>query len=95
MDLIEKSKPRISSEAILRYISRRQEDIEKGQRFLDAQDWDSLFTIGHQLQGNAKTFGFPDLEPLGHEIERAVLARDVSLCQRNLAQLAEWLRNKI
>jgi HPt (histidine-containing phosphotransfer) domain-containing protein len=89
------SKPRISAEAVVLYISRRRDDVENGRRYLESRDWESLAMIGHRLMGSGKTFGFPDLGPLGDELERAALEQNTSVCQSSLAQLYEWLLAKV
>lgn len=93
--MIHEQRSLISREAIQRYISRRHEDVKHGKRYLATRDWISLATIGHKLQGNAKTFGFGDLEPLGGELENAALEQNSVLCQEKLSQLSEWLLTQV
>jgi HPt (histidine-containing phosphotransfer) domain-containing protein len=46
-------------------------DIDHLISSLDANDFNPAVTLGHQVKGNAATFDFPQIAPLGLQIENA------------------------
>ena len=46
-------------------------DIDHLISSLDANDFTPAVTLGHQVKGNAATFDFPQIAPLGLQIENA------------------------
>lgn len=66
----------IPKEAIDRYIERREKDIELCEQALATSDFEVISRVGHQIKGNAVTFGFQELEPVGIELEKAGNKKD-------------------
>ena len=54
-----------------RYLDRRMIDIDHLISSLEMNDFTPAVTLGHQVKGNAATFDFPQIAPLGLEIENA------------------------
>lgn len=54
-----------------RYLDCRMADLQKMVRCLEEDDFGPALRLGHQVKGNASTFEFPQMAPLGFEIERA------------------------
>lgn len=55
-------------EAIANYIQRRKVDLAALQISLDQGAVKELNHVGHQILGNAQTFGFLDLEEIGRKL---------------------------
>ena len=51
------------------YLERRLVDIDRLRQSLENGSVDEFNRIGHQLKGNARSFGFDELEPLGLRME--------------------------
>jgi len=47
------------------------------QDAVTASDWEAISKISHQIGGTAKSFGYPEVSSLAHELERT--AREISL----------------
>ena len=54
-----------------RYLSRRVEDLAQLKEALAKNDFAPALKLGHQVKGNAVTFDFPQMAPLGVEFEIA------------------------
>ncbi|MBA2404835.1 MAG: Hpt domain-containing protein [Bdellovibrionales bacterium] len=59
-----------------RYLERRIQDIEHLISSLEVNDFAPALKLGHQVKGNAETFDFPQLAPLGIQIENAAKKQD-------------------
>lgn len=59
-----------------KYLERRIEEIQHLLDSLDGDDFSVALRLGHQVKGNAQTFEFPQMAPLGIQIELAAKNRD-------------------
>ena len=76
------------------YIQRRKGDLEVLQKSISENSIEVFHHIGHQLSGNARNFGFPELENLGVKMEKITsksLLEDGPLL---VAELSAWLSRK-
>ena len=80
----------IPEEVRVRYIERRQKDIESLREALTSKALDEFARIGHQLKGNASSFGYPDLEKIGIQLEQAGVKRDALEASRTLQMFEDW-----
>jgi HPt (histidine-containing phosphotransfer) domain-containing protein len=74
-----------------KYIQRRFQDVQQILISLDENDFGPAVRIGHQLKGNAQTFDFPQLAPLGVQIEKAAIAKD----KQTLKELIELMDREV
>jgi HPt (histidine-containing phosphotransfer) domain-containing protein len=54
-----------------KYLERRIEDIQILISSLENNDFEPALKLGHQVKGNALTFDFPQIAPIGQQIELA------------------------
>src|SRR4051794_23731341 len=80
----------IPEEVRLRYIERRQKDIETLRSALRTQALDEFKRIGHQLKGNASSFGYSDLERVAIQMEVAGENHDMAEASRQLTLFEKW-----
>ena len=73
-----------------RYIERRQKDIEVLRTALSSRALDEFARIGHQLKGNAASFGYSDLEKIAIQLEQAGIKRDTIEASRILQMFEDW-----
>jgi CheY-like chemotaxis protein len=59
-----------------KFLSHRAVEITAARAALRRRDFDHLATVGHKLQGNGGSYGFPGLGVLGQHIEAAAKACD-------------------
>ena len=60
-----------------KYIERRKKDLANCRLALTALDFKCFATVGHQMKGNAVTFGFDELATIGVDMEKMALSKDV------------------
>lgn len=74
-----------------KYVGRRAQDLASLSLALESSDFDPFFRVGHQLRGNAETFGYDLLADLGERMEAASTSRDRSEAEQCLKVLRQWL----
>lgn len=68
-------------EARQKYLERRKQDIIASKEALSKQDYPFLERLGHQIKGNAVTFGFDELTNIAVAIEQAAKAKNIMQLQ--------------
>lgn len=63
------------------YIQRRKADLVECLKAIETSDFPFLEKIGHQIRGNAQSFGFDELSPVGISLEKAAQAKDLQQAQ--------------
>ena len=61
---------------MVRYLGRREEDLETLRSALAESDFDSIRIKGHNLYGSGSAYGLDRISELGDSIEAAALAKD-------------------
>ncbi len=84
----------IPEEARLKYIERRKKDIESLREALTTNSFEEFKRIGHQLKGNAASFGYSDLEKVAIQMEAAGLKQDRHEASQQLGLFEQWY-NKV
>lgn len=82
----------IPEEVRQRYLDRRRRDIECLRSALDSGTFDEFKRIGHQLKGNAASFGYNELESLAVQMEAAAVREDLNEAARQLDLFENWLK---
>lgn len=77
------SKIIIPDEMKVRYIERRKKDLVDCRQALSKHDFECISGVGHQIKGNAATFGFGELTPMAIEMEKLAATKDLT----NLAEV--------
>lgn len=74
------------------YIVRRKDDLKSLEEALQRNSVTSFNQIGHQIMGNAQSFGFSELEKIGEKME-SLRPEDVQAEGRRLIDdLAHWIQ---
>jgi HPt (histidine-containing phosphotransfer) domain-containing protein len=81
----------IPDEARLRYIERRKADVEVLRSALGKRTFEDFKRIGHQLKGNAATFGYSDLEKVAIQLEVAGDQQDLVEANRQFGLFEKWV----
>ena len=66
----------VPDEILVKYRQRRQRDLEDCVRHVREGKMNFIEKVGHQLKGNALTFGYPELSLIGEELEAAATAEE-------------------
>lgn len=83
----------IPVEARQKYLERRKQDIAASKEALSKQDYYFLERLGHQIKGNAITFGFDELTNIAVAIEQAAKAKNIPQLQELVNQFETAVNN--
>lgn len=83
----------IPTEARLKYLERRKQDVIACYEALSKQDYYFLERLGHQIKGNAITFGFDELTTVAIDIEQAAKAKNHSQLADLVSKFEELVSN--
>ncbi len=83
----------VPTEARQKYLDRRKQDIVACQEALTKEDFHFLERIGHQIKGNAVTFGFDELTNVAVAIEIAAKAKDLHQLKDLVAKFTTAIQN--
>lgn len=78
-----------------RYLKRRSNDLEDCLRALNQEEFKSIEKIGHQLKGNAETFGHIELNEIAIELEKAAKTENSKQVELLLRKFSNWLSTKL
>lgn len=81
----------IPEEVRQKYIERRKKDVESLRNALSTRTFDEFKRIGHQLKGNAASFGYSDLEKVAIQLEVAGENQDSNEASKQLKLFEQWL----
>ncbi len=81
----------IPEDARARYLERRKVDLEMLRADVRNLSFDAFKRIGHQLRGNAASFGYPELEAVGIRMEDAGDRQDQKSASTCLEHFAAWV----
>ncbi|MBI1943180.1 MAG: response regulator [Betaproteobacteria bacterium] len=73
------------------FLENRRKDLEVIRGAVDSGDFDALRTLGHNLKGVARGYGFDDLTELGLQLQEAASASDRSRILQLHQKLADYL----
>lgn len=80
-------------EARQKYLERRKQDAIASKEALSKQDYAFLERLGHQVKGNAVTFGFDELTNIAVAIEQAAKAKNITQLQTLVEQFEAAVNN--
>ena len=78
-----------------RYLARRHQDALDCSSRLMNMDWAYFERLGHQLKGNAPSFGYDELREIALRIEAFAKRRDVGNLEATLEEFKSWVANQI
>jgi len=81
----------IPEDARQRYLERRKTDIQTLKDSLSRSSFEEFKRIGHQLKGNAISFGYPDLEKIAIQLEAAGDSQNVTAATDLVTAFETWL----
>ena len=84
----------IPEEMKSKYLERRKQDYADCLAALDKNDYETFLRIGHQLKGNASSFGFDDLGMIAAEIEHGAQLRDLPALKISMKKFDSFLQRK-
>ncbi|MGZ3652173.1 MAG: Hpt domain-containing protein [Bdellovibrionota bacterium] len=85
---------KIPEELRRKYTERRARDAEDLSVSLESGQFETLSRIGHQLKGNAATYGYEQLAELGRKMEHAAQEQSLPEAQECLFCLKAWVSDQ-
>ena len=83
----------ISDEVRTLYFQRRCTELEECRKALRVHNFKFLRKVGHDLKGNAETFGFAPMSEFGDQLESAALEKNMSHAERAVNTINEYLKS--
>jgi HPt (histidine-containing phosphotransfer) domain-containing protein len=77
-----------------KYLERRKQDYTDCLNAFLKSDFETFLRVGHQLKGNAASFGFDDLGVIATEMEQAAKNKDMSQIKISLDKFDQFLQSK-
>lgn len=74
------------------YHKRRKADLERLRQAAQNNDVEPFNTLGHQLKGNAPTYGYDDLAELGKKMEALSAAELATKGPQLLSEMESWIK---
>lgn len=78
---------------MVRYLGRREADLQSLRSALASQDFDSIRTKGHNLFGSGSAYGLDRISELGADLERAAKKRNAQSIGELIDMLEAFIRN--
>ena len=79
----------VPQELKIKYLQRRVEEIHQLICSLDQDDFAPAVRLGHQVKGNAVTFDFPQMAPIGRDIEVAAKNKDKQMIKNLVGKMSQ------
>lgn len=75
------------------YIERRKSDFLELNKAIEKGDFSYLEKIGHQVKGNAQSFGFDELSPIGIALENAGKTKDLQKAKSVIKEFGDTINS--
>jgi signal transduction histidine kinase/CheY-like chemotaxis protein/PAS domain-containing protein/HPt (histidine-containing phosphotransfer) domain-containing protein len=73
------------------YLASKEKQIEEARAALASRDFGPIRRFGHNLKGTGRGYGFPPIEDMGREIERAAAQADATRIAEQLDALYQFV----
>jgi signal transduction histidine kinase/CheY-like chemotaxis protein/CHASE3 domain sensor protein/HPt (histidine-containing phosphotransfer) domain-containing protein len=74
-----------------KYLASKPKQIEEARASLAVKDFDPIWRFGHNLKGTGRAYGFPPIEEMGKEIEKAAADHDEASIAEQLENLGHFV----
>ena len=81
----------VSQDQRKKYLQRRQLSLKYLNLALVEGNFEAFKTAGHQLRGNASSYGFQSLTSIGAKMEHAGMVEETTLALQSLKELEFWV----
>lgn len=88
-DLSDSSEKRMVQKLLPAYFNTRVKDLEELKAALKNNDFTSIKKLGHRIKGSAKSYGFPHVGELAHNLEEFAIKEDKGRCEQVLDQIEQ------
>lgn len=81
-------------EMYVNYIIRRKSDLAELEKALASSNFEPFKRLGHQMKGNASSFGFNDLATLAEKLEQVSVKPGSLEAEKLLGEFKTWIIKK-
>ncbi len=78
------------NELVPGFCKSRQKDLQNLANYILAHDYVSIAKVSHTIKGIARPYGFPTLEALVTQLEKAALSQDDRTCREVIAKTSSY-----
>jgi len=78
-------------ELVPEYLAERKTEVAVFRKLLEKSDFDAIRILAHNLKGNGRSFGFPELTDIGAAMETSAREASGTALTRQLEELAGYL----
>lgn len=76
-----------------KYLQRRFQDMKDCVQKLNQSDWSYFTNLGHQLKGNAPSYGYDDLAVIAEKMEALAKEKDSARLGEAINEFKVWILN--
>jgi HPt (histidine-containing phosphotransfer) domain-containing protein len=81
----------VATALLPRFLEHRRPDVGTISAALARNDFEAIGTIGHNLSGNGRSYGFPEMSAIGEHLEAAAAVGNAIAVREQLALLEATL----
>ncbi len=81
-------------EMYVTYLVRRKSDLAELEKALATSNFEPFKRLGHQMKGNASSFGFNDLAVLAEKLETVSIKDNSLAAEKLLGEFKTWIIKK-
>ncbi|NEO25445.1 MAG: response regulator [Kamptonema sp. SIO4C4] len=89
---ITQGRPTTQAKLLTAFVEKSYGDIQKIQRALDQQDWETLTSLAHRIKGSSSNVGANTLSDLARQLEHQGEQQNADGCPRLIAQIPQQLQ---
>jgi CheY-like chemotaxis protein len=78
-------------ELVPEYLAERKTEVSVFRKLMEKSDFESIRILAHNLKGNGRSFGFPELTDIGAAMEISAREAGASALSRQVDELASYL----
>ena len=76
-----------------RFIDNMRQNLEQMRQAHQKGDLEIAKSIGHDMKGVGKSYGFDDISHIGEELENTAIKKNAEEVNRSLNRLADYIEN--
>lgn len=84
----------LPQEMYVTYLHRRKADLIELEKALAVSNFEIFKRLGHQMKGNASSFGFDELVSLAEKMELVSRQDSPEIAEGILAEFRAWIQRK-
>jgi len=88
------TRSRVAATLLPKFLAHRERDVATIAAALEKSDFETVARLGHNMRGNGRSYGFPEISLIGERLEAAAGAGDELRMREELASLEAWVAER-